>query len=80
MASQGHLKVSAAVMETLCGFADSPTMSGLLIQDTTLQEILCTLLGNCELQLHAAEVLLMMLNRKVGRMMIDNLWPASYVC
>ena len=60
------MKVSAAVLDTLCGFADSPNMSAMLVKDNNLQELLCSLLSNSGLQLPAAECLLMLLNRKVS--------------
>ena len=60
------MKVSAAVLETLTGFADTLNITPVMEKDTTFLETLCSLLGNSALQLPAAECLLVLLSKRVG--------------
>ena len=61
------MKVSAAVLETLTGFADALNITPVLEKDTSFLETLCSLLGNSSLQLTAAECLLVLLSKRVGQ-------------
>jgi len=62
---QGHLKVSEAVLTTLSGYLDWIIIAHIFAQNNLLLQILCLLLSNSTLQLHAADCLLIIVSRKV---------------
>lgn len=62
---QEHVRVSAAVLQTLNGYLDWVAMSTFIINDNLLLQMLCLLLSNTDLQMDSAECLLTIVRKKV---------------
>ncbi|KAI8477689.1 Exportin-5 [Branchiostoma belcheri] len=62
--AQCHCRVAQAVLKTLCGYVEWVSVSHVFANDGKLVESLCLLLGQREFQLHAAECLLLLVNRR----------------
>lgn len=62
---QVRCQVSRAVLSTLTGYLDWVAMSHIFVRNGQLLQILCLLLSNSNLQLFAAECLLVIVSRKV---------------
>lgn len=61
---KAHLRVGVATLNTLAGYIDWVSLSHITSQNCRLLEILCLLLSEPELQLEAAECLLIAISRK----------------
>ncbi|OWF37610.1 Exportin-5 [Mizuhopecten yessoensis] len=64
LVSQWHCRVSQALLTTLAGYLDWINMDHIFSQNALLLQILCLLLSNSNLQLYAAECLLIIVSRK----------------
>ncbi|XP_078592068.1 exportin-5-like [Branchiostoma floridae x Branchiostoma japonicum] len=62
--AQCHCRVAQAVLKTLCGYVEWVSVSHVFANDGKLVESLCLLLGQQDFQLHAAECLLLLVNRR----------------
>ncbi|XP_012578036.1 PREDICTED: exportin-5 isoform X2 [Condylura cristata] len=63
-AAQAHCRVGVAALNTLAGYIDWVSMSHITAENCKLLEMLCLLLNEQELQLGAAECLLIAVSRK----------------
>jgi hypothetical protein len=64
--AQANCRVGLAALNTLAGYIDWVSMSHITAENCKLLEILCLLLNEQELQLGAAECLLIAVSRKVS--------------
>ncbi|XP_033734576.1 exportin-5-like [Pecten maximus] len=64
LVSQSNCRVSQALLTTLAGYLDWINMDHIFSQNALLLQILCLLLSNSNLQLYAAECLLIIVSRK----------------
>lgn len=66
MQAQANCRVGVAALSTLAGYIDWVSMSHITAESCKLLEVLCLLLNEQELQLGAAECLLIAVSRKVS--------------
>ena len=66
MQAQANCRVGVAALNTLAGYIDWVPMSHITAENCKLLEVLCLLLNEQELQLGAAECLLIAVSRKVS--------------
>lgn len=66
MQAQANCRVGVAALNTLAGYIDWVPMSHVTAENCKLLEVLCLLLNEQELQLGAAECLLIAVSRKVS--------------
>ena len=66
MQAQANCRVGIAALNTLAGYIDWVSMSHITAENCKLLEMLCLLLNEQELQLGAAECLLIAVSRKVS--------------
>lgn len=64
--AQANCRVGVAALNTLAGYIDWVSMSHITAENCRLLEVLCLLLNEQELQLGAAECLLIAVSRKVS--------------
>lgn len=64
---RAHCRVAVATLNTLAGYIDWVALVYITSGNCHLLEILCLLLSEPELQLEAAECLLIAMSRKVSR-------------
>lgn len=64
--ARAHCRVAVATLNTLAGYIDWVSLFYITSGNCRLLEILCVLLSEPELQLEAAECLLIAISRKVG--------------
>lgn len=66
MQAQAYCRVAIAALNTLAGYTDWVSLSHITAENCKLLEMLCLLLSEQELQLGAAECLLIAVSRKVS--------------
>lgn len=81
--ARAHCRVAVATLNTLAGYIDWVSLVYITSGNCQLLEMLCLLLSEPELQLEAAECLLIAISRKVshrGKKSVDGLWFSHNAC
>uniref|UniRef100_M3YN98 Importin N-terminal domain-containing protein n=1 Tax=Mustela putorius furo TaxID=9669 RepID=M3YN98_MUSPF len=76
--AQANCRVGVAALNTLAGYIDWVSMSHITAENCKLLEMLCLLLNEQELQLGAAECLLIAVSRKFLRSSTQMTWGALF--
>lgn len=66
--ARAYSRVAVATLNTLAGYIDWVSLSHITAKNCQVLEILCLLLSEPELQLEAAECLLIAISRKVSHL------------